>query len=68
VGAATAHQVHGAIGFTQEYPLHRFTRRLIAWRAEFGTDRFWAERLGRQVAAIGADSVWSELVRRSQVA
>jgi acyl-CoA dehydrogenase len=68
VGAATAHQVHGAIGFTQEYPLHRFTRRLIAWRAEFGADRFWAERLGRQVAAIGADSVWSELVRRSQVA
>jgi acyl-CoA dehydrogenase len=68
VGGATAHQVHGAIGFTQEYPLHRFTRRLIAWRAEFGADRFWAERLGRQVADIGADSIWSELVRRSQVA
>lgn len=63
-GAAIAHQVHGAIGFTQDYPLHRFTRRLMAWRAEFGHDRFWAERLGRMVAAWQPRDLWSGLTLR----
>jgi long-subunit acyl-CoA synthetase (AMP-forming) len=31
-GVAIAHQVHGAIGFTQDYPLHPLTRRLMGWR------------------------------------
>ncbi|SPT51271.1 Uncharacterised protein [Actinomadura madurae] len=26
-----AHQAHGAIGMTREYPLHRLTRRLHTW-------------------------------------
>ncbi len=65
VGAATAHQAHGAIGFTQEGDLQPLTRRLTAWRSEFGADRFWAERLGGQVAAIGADSLWADLTRRT---
>ena len=51
-GTGIAHQVHGAIGFTHEHALHYATRRLWAWREEFGTDAFWAGRLGR--AAIGA--------------
>jgi acyl-CoA dehydrogenase len=51
-GTGIAHQVHGAIGFTHEHALHYATRRLWAWREEFGTDAFWAARLGR--AAIGA--------------
>ncbi len=51
-GTGIAHQVHGAIGFTHEHALHFATRRLWAWREEFGTDAFWAARLGR--AAIGA--------------
>src|ERR1700735_3317871 len=36
IGAATAHAVHGAIGFTDEHNLHLKTRRLWAWRAEYG--------------------------------
>ena len=28
-GAAIAHQVHGAMGFTREYSLHHSTRRLV---------------------------------------
>ena len=67
-GAALAHQVHGAIGFTLEYPLHRLTRRLAGWRSEFGGDRLWAERLGRRVAALGAEGLWTELTRRSDAA
>ena len=55
IGAAIAHQVHGAIGFTQEHRLHYTTRRLWSWRDEFGNEAYWARRLGGAVAAAGAD-------------
>jgi len=57
-GAAIAHQVHGAMGFTYEHSLHHATRRLWAWREEFGNEALWAERLGRMVAERGADALW----------
>ena len=53
-----AHQVPGALGFTQEYRLHRFTLRLWAWRDEFGSEEQWARTLGEQVAAGGGDELW----------
>jgi len=46
VCARAAHQVHGAIGVTMEYPLQRFTRRLWEWEAGDGTAMRWARRLG----------------------
>lgn len=58
-----AHQVHGAIGITQEYPLHLLTRRLWSWRAENGADALWAERLGREVVSRGGARLWPDLVR-----
>ena len=58
IGAAIAHQMHGAIGFTQEHRLHYFTRRLWSWRDEFGSEAVWARRLGGTVAAAGADRLW----------
>lgn len=58
IGAAIAHQVHGAIGFTQEHRLHYWTRRLWSWRDEFGNEAYWARRLGGAVAAAGADRLW----------
>lgn len=60
--ASIAHQVHGAIGFTAEYALQRFTRRLWAWRSEFGNERYWADEIGARVAARGADAFWPDLV------
>jgi acyl-CoA dehydrogenase len=57
-GAAIAHQVHGAMGFTYEHTLHHATRRLWAWREEFGNEAVWAARLGRMVAQHGADGLW----------
>lgn len=60
-GTAIAHQVHGAIGFTREYHLHPFTRRLWSARSEFGGDSFWAAELGGRIAAAGADRYWSDL-------
>ena len=57
-GAAIAHQVHGAMGFTYEHSLHHSTRRLWAWREEFGNETLWAERLGQMIAEHGADELW----------
>ncbi len=59
-GNMIAHQVHGAIGITREFGLQYFTRRLLSWRSEFGNDRIWADRLGAQVAAAGADDFLGE--------
>ena len=61
IGARIAHQVHGAIGFTYEGALHFWTRRLWAWRAEYGSERAWAERLGRSVAARGSEALWPDV-------
>lgn len=63
-GAAIAHQAHGAIGFTQEHVLHRFTQRLWAWRDEFGSESAWAVRLGEAVAQSGADALWPLVASR----
>ncbi len=62
VAAGIAHQVHGAMGFTAEYSLSRFTRRLWAWRSEFGNDRYWATEIGAFMAARGAEGFWPALV------
>lgn len=59
--ASIAHQVHGAIGITKEHSLHFATRRLWSWRAEFGAETYWAERVGRVVAAAGADAYWPDV-------
>jgi alkylation response protein AidB-like acyl-CoA dehydrogenase len=64
-GAAIAHQVHGAMGFTYEHSLHQSTRRLWAWREEFGNEALWAERLGRMVAERGADELWPFITQGS---
>lgn len=60
-----AHQVHGAMGFTHEHQLHHFSRRLWAWRDEYGDEVFWQQRLGREVAGLGADGVWPFLATGS---
>jgi acyl-CoA dehydrogenase len=63
-GAAIAHQVHGAIGFSGEHALHRFTQRLWAWRDDFGSESVWAVRLGKLVAAKGTEALWPMLSTR----
>lgn len=65
VSTATAHQLHGAIGFTREHSLHPLTQRLWAWRTEAGNDRFWSARLGAYVAGRGADALWPDVVDAS---
>lgn len=65
VGTTVAHQVHGAIGFTEEYGLHRLTKRLWQWRSEFGNDAHWSRVLGDMVVDRGAEAFWPDLTARS---
>lgn len=57
--SAIAHQVHGAIGFAHEYPLHFNTTRLMSWRSEFGNEHHWYRLIGQMVAGAGGDHLWS---------
>lgn len=53
-----AHQLHGALGFTDEHELHRYTTRLWAWRDEYGNEDEWAAYLGRRALAAGGEGLW----------
>lgn len=60
---AIAHQVFGAIGFTEEHELHRFTKRLWSWRDECGNEAFWSRELGDRILAGDAgQSLWRTVV------
>jgi len=63
-GGGIAHQVHGAIGFTIEHILHRFSLRALSWRDDFGSESYWAVELGKRVAARGADELWPLVASR----
>lgn len=62
--SAIAHEVHGAIGYTAEHPLHRLTLRAQAWRDDHGTEAHWAVALGRAIAADGAVALWPLMASR----
>lgn len=59
--SAHAHQVHGAVGMTEEYELHHFTRRLWCWSYEWGTEAAWAGWLGDRLSEEGAPGLWPAL-------
>ena len=46
-----AHAVHGAIGFTEEYDLQLYTRRLHAWRQTAGSEAYWQDVAGAALFA-----------------
>ncbi|MGW6458883.1 acyl-CoA dehydrogenase family protein [Streptomyces sp. NPDC055078] len=59
--AALAHQLHGAMGVTEEYPLHRLTRRIWAWRDADVSERDEAIALGRLAFAGGEENYWTSV-------
>ena len=63
-GGGIAHQVHGAIGFTIEHILHRYSLRALSWRDDFGSESYWAVELGKLVANKGADELWPLVASR----
>ena len=61
VSIRSGHQAHGAIGMTREYVLADHTRRLNAWRGDWGSEQALAERIGgavleaRRIATVATD-------------
>ena len=47
--AALSHSIHGAIGFTEEFDLQLYTRRLHAWRQSAGSESYWHGVLGEEL-------------------
>lgn len=62
VAAAMMHQCHGAIGYTQEYALHLYTYRALAWRDDAGSEMYWNERIGRAALQANAGPLWPFLL------
>ena len=58
---AIGHQIHGAIGFTREHALHRFTTRLWAWREEYGNQSAWADVFGENLCQKDDRTLWHQL-------
>jgi acyl-CoA dehydrogenase len=52
--AGVAHAVHGAIGITSEFSLHRYVRHLHDLRMACGSETYWAHALGRVRLDAGA--------------
>jgi acyl-CoA dehydrogenase len=63
-----AHQIHGAIGFTDEHRLQFTTRRLWTWRDEFGTETEWASHVGASFASSGGTPLWPRVTQWPPVA
>jgi hypothetical protein len=53
--SSLAHAVHGAIGVSEEHPLHHYTRRLRVWQMAHGGESWWARRLGELTLPSTAD-------------
>lgn len=53
--AELAHAIHGAIGFTEEFDLQLYTRRLHHWRQTAGSESFWHDRAGADLLAQAGD-------------
>ncbi|WP_417321016.1 acyl-CoA dehydrogenase family protein [Emcibacter sp.] len=62
--AGISHQLHGAIGITKEFGLYHHTQRLWAWRAEFGNNRYWAQRIGKHILGHSDNSAWALITSR----
>ncbi|MFJ5677512.1 acyl-CoA dehydrogenase family protein [Streptomyces sp. NPDC093097] len=56
-----AHQLHGAIGFTELSPLRLATTRMWSWRDEDGNEQSWHQKIGRRVVEGGSDRLWSQV-------
>lgn len=53
-----SHQVHGALGFSREYALNLRTRRLMAWRDDFGSVLYWRRTLASSFVGCSREEFW----------
>ncbi|WPB90722.1 acyl-CoA dehydrogenase family protein [Streptomyces malaysiensis] len=65
--AAVAHQLHGAIGITQEHDLHLSTSRLTAWADSPRSQRSWEQRVGELAVAPDDQALWELMTNESEL-
>ena len=63
--AQSAHQLHGAMGLTAEYPLQHYTSRLWAWRDEYGSEFTWSNHIAELVRCRYGGDIWRALTAQS---
>ena len=59
--ARTSHQLHGAVGITAEYDLHRYTSKLWALRDADQSEFAYCRRLGARVREEGEIQLWENI-------
>lgn len=59
--ARTSHQLHGAVGITAEYALHRYTSKLWALRDADQSEFAYSGRLGARVREKGEIGLWESI-------
>ncbi len=59
--ADMAHAIHGAIGISQEYPLHQYTRRIRECKSCFGSAQYWATAIGQHILHKNNDTLFAVL-------
>lgn len=59
--ARIGHQLHGALGITDEYPLHHYTTRIWAWRDEPFSEARWLTCLGDLALHRGEEALWEQI-------
>jgi len=61
LAARTSHQLHGAVGITAEYDLHRYTSKLWALRDADQSEFAYCGRLGARVREKGEIELWDSI-------
>ena len=54
------------MGITEEYDLQLFTRRLLAWRMQYGSESYWSAQVGK--ALLGDTRTTWDFVREPTAA
>ncbi|HBJ73319.1 MAG TPA: hypothetical protein DDY88_06380 [Actinobacteria bacterium] len=60
--SAAAHQVHGAMGMSLEYPLGSLTTRLWSWAEEGGRPEAWEHWIGQRFMQQDRPNLWESIV------
>ncbi len=63
-----AHQVMGAIGFTEEHSLHHYSKRLWTWRDDWLPQSQCELEIGHLAFAAGGEGLWPMIVDRQRPA
>jgi acyl-CoA dehydrogenase len=63
--ARAAHQLHGAMGLTAEYPLHNYTSQLWSWREDYGSEFYWSNLLVQLIRSEYDGDIWQALTAQS---